>query len=243
MLKGKSIIELTDVHTGKKEIYEDENLVTEAIFDILNTNIQGAMYNSPSFDSQSGEAWLLPIYQRLTGGILLYQDEIEEDPSVIYAPLNNPLIGYASNDANNTEDIQRGSRNLTESKVFGVDGGMSSVSIHPDGNMSWTAVASDTWIVIFQNASGTGDAEIEYILAPYEGDGSPRTGWIQIGDKKVYITQRSYDLDITPRADWVTGNAGAGEIGVSAGCRGCQILLRPGDLIDYAQLTLCDLTQ
>ena len=33
------------------------------------------------------------------------------------------------------------------------------------------------------------------------------------------------------------------EIGVSAGCRGCQILLRPGDLIDYAQLTLCDLTQ
>lgn len=104
-----------------------------------------------------------------------------------------------------------------ESKVFGVDGGMSSVSIHPDGNMSWTAVASDTWIVIFQNASGTGDAEIEYILAPYEGDGLPRTGWIQIGDKKVYITQRSYDLDITPRADWVTGNAGAGEIGVSAG--------------------------
>ena len=56
MLKGKSIIELTDVHTGKKEIYEDENLVTEAIFDVLNTNIQGAMYNNPSFDNQSGEA-------------------------------------------------------------------------------------------------------------------------------------------------------------------------------------------
>ena len=104
-----------------------------------------------------------------------------------------------------------------ESIVFGVDGGMSSVSIHPDGAMSWTAVASDVWIIIFQNASGTGDAEIEYILAPYEGDGSPRTGWIQIGDKKVYITQRAYDLDITPRADWVTGNAGEGEIGVAAG--------------------------
>ena len=106
-----------------------------------------------------------------------------------------------------------------ESKVFGVDGGMSSVSIHPDGEMSWTAVASDTWIVIFENASGTGDAEIKYILAPYEGDGLPRTGWIQVGDKKVYVTQRAYDLDITPRADWVTGNAGAGEIGVSAGLK------------------------
>ena len=33
------------------------------------------------------------------------------------------------------------------------------------------------------------------------------------------------------------------EIGVSAGCRGCQMLLRPDDLIQYAQLTLCDLTQ
>lgn len=33
------------------------------------------------------------------------------------------------------------------------------------------------------------------------------------------------------------------QIGVSAGCRGCQILLRPEDLIHYAQLTLCDLTQ
>ena len=43
MLKGKSTIEMTDVHTGKKEIYRDENLVTEAIADILNTNIQGAM--------------------------------------------------------------------------------------------------------------------------------------------------------------------------------------------------------
>jgi hypothetical protein len=90
MLKGKSIIELTDVHTGKKEVYEDENLVTEAVFDVLNTNLQGAMYDNPNFDSQNGEAWLLPIYSRLTGGVLLYQNEIAEDPSLIYAPLDNP---------------------------------------------------------------------------------------------------------------------------------------------------------
>ena len=39
----------------------------------------------------------------------------------IYAPLTNPLIGYASDDANNTTDVRRGSRNLTESKI--IDGG------------------------------------------------------------------------------------------------------------------------
>lgn len=48
MLKGKSVIELTDVHTGKKEVYEDTNLVTEAISDILNSNILGMLYNNTS---------------------------------------------------------------------------------------------------------------------------------------------------------------------------------------------------
>ena len=32
------------------------------------------------------------------------------------------------------------------------------------------------------------------------------------------------------------------EIGVSAGCRGCQILLAPDDLISYVNPSLCDLT-
>jgi Cys-tRNA(Pro)/Cys-tRNA(Cys) deacylase len=32
------------------------------------------------------------------------------------------------------------------------------------------------------------------------------------------------------------------EIGVSAGCRGCQVLLSPEALAQYAQITLCDLT-
>lgn len=44
MLKGKSVIELTDVHTGKKEHYEDTNLVTEAAMDILNCNLKGMLY-------------------------------------------------------------------------------------------------------------------------------------------------------------------------------------------------------
>lgn len=32
------------------------------------------------------------------------------------------------------------------------------------------------------------------------------------------------------------------EIGVSAGCRGCQVLLAPEKLIDYVNMSLCDLT-
>ena len=104
-----------------------------------------------------------------------------------------------------------------DTMLFGTEGGDDSISIHPDGNVSWTAVASDpTWITIFQGDSGTGDGEILYIVAPYVGDGTARVGWITVGDKKVYITQRAYDLNIEPNGTNVVGNAGAGEFGVSA---------------------------
>ncbi len=121
MLKGKSVIELTDVNTGKKEVYEDTNLVTDAVNAILNSNILGMLYDNTSFDGQSGEKWMLPIVNKLTGGILLYQEPLEERVDNLYAPFSNPLIGYASSDANNTTDVRRGSRNLTESKR--IDGG------------------------------------------------------------------------------------------------------------------------
>ncbi|MBR4653495.1 MAG: InlB B-repeat-containing protein, partial [Kiritimatiellae bacterium] len=104
-----------------------------------------------------------------------------------------------------------------DTKLFGTDGGYESISIHPDGNVSWTAVASDaTWITIFQGGSGTGDGEIMYIVAPYVGDGTARTGWITIGDKKVYITQRAYELSIDPNGSVVKGNNGDGEFAVAA---------------------------
>jgi len=104
-----------------------------------------------------------------------------------------------------------------DTMLFGTDGGYESISIHPNGNSAWTAVASDpTWITIFQGDSGTGDGEILYIVAPYVGDGTARTGWITVGDKRVYITQRAYDLYIDPNGTNVVGNAGAGEFGVSA---------------------------
>ena len=104
-----------------------------------------------------------------------------------------------------------------ETRIFDTDGGSDSISIHPDGNVSWTAVASDpTWITIFQGDSGTGDGEIMYIIAPYVGAGGSRTGTITIGDKVVYITQRAYKVSISPNGTEVSGNSGAGEFGVSA---------------------------
>ena len=103
-----------------------------------------------------------------------------------------------------------------DEKLFNARGGSSSISIHPDGNVAWTVEVSDVWIIVWGDESGTGDAEIEYMVAAWNDEGSSRTGWIKIGDKKIYITQRAYDLSISPNGKKVTGNNGAGEIGVSA---------------------------
>lgn len=107
-----------------------------------------------------------------------------------------------------------------DSVVFGTDGDMDSFSVMPDGDMAWEAVASDPWISFMYGSNvGSGIGEVIFVVAPYVnvGDGKMRTGSIEIGDKTILVSQRAYDLSISPRAAEVSGNSGVGEISVSAG--------------------------
>lgn len=102
-------------------------MITNAVQDVLTLNPRGLGYKNQSFyapisetevSSNTFQSHYLPICPNLIGGILLYQNELEEDPTKYYAPINNPLIGYASNDVNTTTDSKRGSMNQTESKYL-----------------------------------------------------------------------------------------------------------------------------
>ena len=131
MLKGTATIELTNVKTGKKEIVKHDNLVTNAIQDLLTLNPLGMRFrkyanaaNNTTNITQadmyhemgdSFEAGMFPICPNAIGGILLYEDALEEDPAKYYAPMDNLLVGYSSNDVNTTTDDRRGSLNQTES--------------------------------------------------------------------------------------------------------------------------------
>ena len=115
MLKGKSVIELTDVRTNRKEIYEDENLITNAVPDLLRLNPSGLMYPLDNGTVQFKDE-IFPIANKCYGGILLFENPLEEDQNKIIAPSDNPIIGYASNDVNDTDNSKGGSANLTESK-------------------------------------------------------------------------------------------------------------------------------
>ena len=115
MLKGKSVIELTDVRTNSKEIYEDENLITNAVPDLLRLNPSGLMYPVGEELVTKFHEEIFPIANKCYGGILLFENPLDEDPNKIIPPSDNKIIGYASNDVNSTDASKRGSANLTES--------------------------------------------------------------------------------------------------------------------------------
>lgn len=82
-------------------------------------------------------------------------------------------------------------------------------------------------------AKAAGDKKVELVhMKELLGlTGYIRGGCSPIGMKKTYPTY----VDETA--------ALYREIGISAGARGCQLILPPQSLIDYAGMTVCDLTE
>lgn len=114
-MKGTTVIELTDVNTGKVETYKDENMITNAISQLFSNNIEGMLYGIQGSNTVNWNDYHLPICPNAIGGILLFSDTLEEEVNNIYAPSVNPCVGYASNNVNSTANVMRGSLNLTES--------------------------------------------------------------------------------------------------------------------------------
>lgn len=106
-MKGSAEIILTDVETGEVTRYHEDNLVTNAVQDLIRLNPAGLNY--------SGIPWGLPICPNAIGGVLLFPEEIEEDPDKYYAPTDLIPLGYASNSADTSSDPKRGSYNPNES--------------------------------------------------------------------------------------------------------------------------------
>lgn len=118
-LKGTMVLELTDGVTGEVERITEENMVTEAVNDILGMNPMGVFYS----EEELGDvlAWnnvLLPICPNMVGGILLFPKTLEEDAAHIYEASGNLPVAYASNNVNTTANTARGSMNQTESKAL-----------------------------------------------------------------------------------------------------------------------------
>ena len=116
-LRGKMVMELTDVNTQETETVTEENMVTNAVNNILGINPFGVFYNAG--DTLSELEWnkgLLPVCPNLIGGILLFEKALEENADNIYVKSDNLPVAYASNNVNSTANLARGSLNVAESQ-------------------------------------------------------------------------------------------------------------------------------
>lgn len=111
MLKGKTIIDITDVHTGEVEHREETNLITNALtkyFEPL-----GHVKNSDTMFNSQSPFWEFPL-----GGLLMFDGPIEERADMLFPPASVNLTGCAVyNRQNDTTGKKRGAFNTTESEV------------------------------------------------------------------------------------------------------------------------------
>lgn len=119
-LKGTMVMELTDMDTSAVETITEENMITNAVNNILGLNPMGIFYKA-SGEYDDAVLWnesLLPICPNMIGGILLFSKTLEENADNIYVQSDNLPVAYASNNVNSTSNTARGSLNLTESKAL-----------------------------------------------------------------------------------------------------------------------------
>lgn len=109
-MKGYTKIELTNIHTGEKEVVEKHNIVTNNLSEMYKTFLLGNSYRY--FDSTD------PLYDRGMGGIILFSNQLTEDANKYGMIFNSAddIVGCAGNFVNTSSDKQIGSRNMNESK-------------------------------------------------------------------------------------------------------------------------------
>lgn len=70
-------------------------------------------------------------------------------------------------------------------------GGSGSVSVSTGSNCSWAAGSNDGWITITSGASGTGNGQVQFTVAPNPGS-SPRTGTLTVAGQALTVTQDAF---------------------------------------------------
>lgn len=117
-LHGHTKIELTDIHTGAVETIEKDNIVTNAVSEILNgyggrCNIEKLLFDGES-NTGDYDSLITPFY----GGLLLYNKALGSDPDTFFAPADAGISGCAVYNITNTgTNKTRGSCNKTETSL------------------------------------------------------------------------------------------------------------------------------
>ncbi len=107
-LEGRVKIRLHNPTTGKTEIIEGKNLVTNAVKDIFDSNLGGII----DYDN------LMPLYQKMFGGVLCFSSALDDTDATAYAipsASDNAITAHAGQAtyADAADDLTRGNPNST----------------------------------------------------------------------------------------------------------------------------------
>ena len=106
-LKGHTKITLTDVHTGEVEVHEEDNMVTNAVADVLAKNYCGL-----------AQFYKLMPLKSLYAGVICFENTLTENASNYNPPADNvnKMVAHAGDEPNITAEVNssRGSPNTGE---------------------------------------------------------------------------------------------------------------------------------
>lgn len=155
--KGHARIELTNVNTGKKEIVEHDNMITDAVYDLCNPvyPLLPTALNIPAIRYDN-----LPLVESIFGGLMLWEDALNEDATDYVFPHGVGCTGYACNKANGGTNNMMGTYNASESGYQG-DGSHKKVWDFTTNQANGT-IASLSLVPVMAGNLGWGVSESEY---------------------------------------------------------------------------------
>lgn len=113
-LHGHTILELTDVRTGRTRRVEKDNLVTDAVGKVFNTLPTLLNFSQIHYMNGSWDDLLTPLF----GGLLLYDTALGSDAGRLFAPAAAGVTGSGCYGLQNTgSNPCRGSWNTAESEL------------------------------------------------------------------------------------------------------------------------------
>lgn len=119
-LRGHTRIELTDCHTGQRQVVEKDNLVTGALQEIFTPL---GMYTDSNLLTPQGTGDEAGLLAYACGGLLLFDRALPAETAVRFAPAEAQVVGCGAYGAANTGDNRlRGSFNSVESSIDAAGG-------------------------------------------------------------------------------------------------------------------------
>ena len=112
---------------------------------------------------------------------------------------------------------QKATVEADSSTVIGSEGGELTFTVDLGEGIAWEADSDSTWAQVTQGASGNGTGTVTVTIEKNPDSAfASRTDAIEIAGETIYVTQRDFDVSITPERTQISSAAAQGEIAVTA---------------------------